>query len=103
MMQSDADDRSSDVVACGRCGASWSSPSNLTHPVAARIAKLVREHRTIEAIKLLRDHTGLSPRDAKGIIQHISPELGVCHRCRSTLGGSGVVTCPKCGSLNYDW
>jgi hypothetical protein len=102
-MQSDADDRSSDVVACGRCGASWSSPSNLTQAVAATIVRLVREHRAIEAIKFFRDQTGLSPRHAKGVIQHVSPEPGICHSCRSALAASGVATCPTCGALNYDW
>jgi hypothetical protein len=87
---------------CRRCGADWSNPTNLEEASRAAFVKLVRDRKTIQAIKLLRDHTGLGLGDAKAILCHVGDVPGSCHRCKSGLV-SEQSECPQCGSWNYDW
>jgi hypothetical protein len=90
-------------VTCGRCGGSWSLPAATEPGVRRAVARLVREHRLIEALRLLRGHTGIGLGDAKAVAHHISRGPGVCHWCGAALEGRDPGICPTCGSLNYDW
>jgi hypothetical protein len=67
------------------------------------VASLVRGRQSLWAIKRLRESTGLSLSDAKAVEQHVTREAGKCQRCGAALLGTGVVSCGKCQSLNYDW
>jgi hypothetical protein len=91
------------AVACGHCGGSWSFPEATELALRATVAGLVRGHRRMEALRFLREHTGIGLQDAKAITQHISSSPGVCHRCGAALVDGEPVVCPGCGSLNYDW
>jgi hypothetical protein len=90
-------------VRCGRCGGSWAFPATTGAVVRETVAGLVRQNRLVEALRLLRERTGIGPGDAKAVAHHISSERGICHRCGDALQGGDPTLCPGCGSLNYDW
>jgi hypothetical protein len=90
-------------VICGSCGGRWRSPSNLEPAISREVAILMRAHNTIAAIRRLRETTGLSLRDAKGVLHHVTREPGKCHQCNLPLANNGVSGCKQCRSLNYDW
>jgi hypothetical protein len=71
--------------------------------VRSEIADLFRGTDAIRAIRLLREQTGLSLRDAKAVYYHISKRPGQCHRCGGELVAGGTVLCERCNSLNLDW
>jgi hypothetical protein len=87
---------------CGRCEASFEIPE-LPEEVRLHFVSLVRSGHVIEAIRDIRISTGLDLRSAKGVYQHVTPRIGVCHRCSALLPESGRVTCASCKSLNLDW
>src|SRR5437667_9527599 len=90
------------TVHCRRCRASFELPS-LSDTERVRIAEVVRAGQHIEAMRLLRQPSGIELRDAKGVEVHITRTPGVCQRCSGQLPSSGQTECPKCGSLNFDW
>jgi hypothetical protein len=90
-------------VCCERCGGTWHDPTVFDPVVSREVASLVRERQPIAAIRRLRESTGLSLRDAKAVEQHITREAGKCQRCGAVLAGTGVVSCGRCRSLNYEW
>jgi predicted Zn-ribbon and HTH transcriptional regulator len=90
-------------VDCVRCGASFSIPI-IGATEQARIASLFRRSRgPVEAIRVLRELSGMDLRDAKGTMMHVTTTPHICHRCRGPLDGAVETTCPKCKSLNLDW
>ena len=91
------------AVTCGRCGGSWSFPEATEPTLRATIAGLIRGHQLIEAIRRLREHTGIGLRDAKAVTQHLSARPSVCHWCGAALVAGEVVVCPSCSSGNYNW
>ncbi|EDY18569.1 conserved hypothetical protein [Chthoniobacter flavus Ellin428] len=90
-------------VDCPRCGASFSVPV-IGASEQAKIATAFRRSRgRIEAIRVLRELTGIDLRDAKGTLMHVTTTPNTCHRCGGPLDGSIETTCPLCKSLNLDW
>jgi len=90
-------------VHCEGCDGHWHSPVAIDMSVSRKVATLVRSGDTIAAIRYLREATGLSLRDAKGVYLHLTRQPGKCQRCGASLVGSGTVACNQCRSLNYDW
>jgi hypothetical protein len=92
-----------DDTHCSRCGGSWRSPTTLDTAAREEIAGILRSQKPMPAIKALRAAGGLSLRDAKAVMIHMTLQPRTCHRCRGSLSGAAVVTCESCRSLNYDW
>jgi|SRR5687767_6196453 len=90
------------TIHCKRCGASFPFPE-LPNAERERIAGAVRAGRHIEAIRLLREFTGVDLRDGKAIEMHITRTSGICVRCRGHLSATGQTECPNCDALNLDW
>ena len=88
---------------CDACGGSWLTPASLDAVARKVFAASSRQGDPIGAIRLLRERTGLSLRDAKGVYYHLTKRAGECHRCGEGLAGGGTVVCGRCGSLNLDW
>ena len=88
---------------CDRCGATWLGPGALDPVAAHEVASLIRGGDPITAIRRLREETGLGLRDAKAAEHHITHTPGACQSCGAVLVAGGGGTCPRCGSLNYDW
>ena len=88
---------------CEACGSSWLAPTSMDAAVRREIASLFRQADSIRAIRLLREQTGLSLGDSKGVYYHISKQLGECHRCGATLAGGSTVVCGLCKSINLNW
>src|SRR5215472_14242795 len=92
-----------DEIHCEACGCSWLVPVVTDPLVRHEIAVLFRRADAIRAIRLLREQTGLSLRDAKGVQYHISKQAGKCHRCGEELVDGGTVVCGRCRSVNLNW
>jgi hypothetical protein len=88
---------------CNRCGATWFNPEALDSSAGHEIASLIRGGDTIAAIRRLREATGLGLRDAKAVVLHVVRTPGKCQRCDAVLVTGGLVDCPRCLSLNYNW
>jgi hypothetical protein len=66
-------------------------------------AKGIRTGQLVEAIRVLRQTTGIELQDAKGMGLHVTRKRGVCHRCGDQLSGLEQTECATCQSLNFDW
>jgi hypothetical protein len=53
-----------------------------------------------EFIAALREVTGCSLADAKGVAGHVVTTPGHCHRCNREIRDRLLVDCPRCRSLN---
>jgi ribosomal protein L40E len=90
------------TVYCRRCKASFEFPA-LSDSDRVRIVDLVRRGPRFGAMQLLHRITGIELRDAKGVVMHMTLQLGICHRCHRPLPSSRQIECPKCDSLYFDW
>jgi hypothetical protein len=91
-----------DEMHCEACGCTWHVPAWMDAAVRREIVGLFRRNDAIRAIRLLREQTGLSLRDAKAVYYHVSKQAGKCHRCGGELLVGGTVACGRCNSINLD-
>ncbi len=90
-------------VRCERCGVTWLSPTHLDSVVAREVASQIRRNLLIGIRHLMKKSEGLGLPDAKAVAHHVTREPGKCQRCGAALASTGIVTCPKCRALNYNW
>ncbi len=57
----------------------------------------------LHAVRQLMEVNQFSHINAKYIITHINTEYGSCNRCNFDSLDQENITCPKCGSFNFNW
>ena len=84
---------------CPQCGARVPRLSQGTEKPYQEAVAFRRNGRTMEAIRALVSE-GMTVREAKAVVLHISNPDSECHRCGAVVMPSSHSICPKCHALN---
>ena len=89
---------------CGQCGDEWDAPSYQYNQWWGDLSEQLGGFLPWgEVQRWLNHNTKYDERTCKVITMHMTLVENRCHYCSAELPERGVVTCPSCSSLNYNF
>lgn len=73
------------TASCARCRATFEVPAGLTSEQRAAINRLVQQGSALDAMRVLRETSGLPVRQVKAMVLHLTKPGAACHQCRSSV------------------
>jgi hypothetical protein len=78
-------------------------PTGITETQKRKCSDFVGAGSISNAVDLLKSEVGMTLKDAKVTVSHISKTGQKCHWCQKDLAASGELECRDCHSLNFVW
>lgn len=78
-------------------------PTGMTEEQQKKCVELIREGALSGAIDYLKKEIGMTPKDAKAAVSHVSRSGQKCQWCQKDLRAYGQIECGECQSLNFAW
>ena len=89
------------LYSCPRCVTDVELPDELTLPTRMHVANTARTD-SVSAVRTLHATGGLTLRQAKAYVAHVTRAGGQCHRCKYVFTILGPSFCPGCSAFNIN-